>query len=515
MSYPKEIKNVIVMMTDSLQYNYLGCYGNEWIKTPNYDRFAKQAALFENNFTEGLPTIPCRRAMFTGRYTLPAIGWAPLRPQDTTVADILWGSGVQTALVFDTAPMRLPKYGFARGFEYVKFFHGQELDTQHFENDECILDPDDYLEEHSAKGIETEIVESVKKEIKCLLAHRQHWRSEEDHQIARVTNGAIKYLKKEIDRSKPFFLWVDSFDPHEPVDPPSIWGYNDSDYLYNPGYKGKDQFVQIPGLVGDRFTDDEMHHIRMLYAEKVTLVDRFVGKLLDQIRELGLWDNTLIILVSDHGKPQGIGEHGHGLMRMFRPWPYEYMVHTPLLVRMPGQKQGKRIKAFTQSCDIAPTILDWLGLLHKGKEEREGFDLKNALTAQDMQGESVLSLITGENEKQREFAIGGYYGFAWSIITETHSYVHWLPNECTTTEQMLRQVYDGGGLTGGELTKDLQTDEMWTCTPHSKVDVPEKDELYDRLEDPFQQQNIIDKNPETAERLLKQLKLFIGELRMS
>ncbi len=125
----KEINNVIVVMTDTLQYDYLGCYGNNWIQTPNYDRFALQGALFENCYADALPTVPCRRSMLTGRYTLPFVGWGPLRPEDTTISDILWGTGVQTALVFDTAPMRLPKYGFSRGFDYVKFSHGQELDT--------------------------------------------------------------------------------------------------------------------------------------------------------------------------------------------------------------------------------------------------------------------------------------------------------------------------------------------------------------------------------------------------
>ncbi|MCP4750810.1 MAG: sulfatase-like hydrolase/transferase [Proteobacteria bacterium] len=75
-------KNVVFIMLDTLQFNYLGCYGNHWIKTPNIDMFAQEATLFENAYTEGLPTIPCRRAMMTGRYTLPAKGWGPLDPDE-------------------------------------------------------------------------------------------------------------------------------------------------------------------------------------------------------------------------------------------------------------------------------------------------------------------------------------------------------------------------------------------------------------------------------------------------
>jgi arylsulfatase A-like enzyme len=509
----KEIKNVIVVMADTLQYNYLGCYGNDWIRTPNYDRFATQATLFENCYADALPTVPCRRSMLTGRYTLPFVGWAPLRLEDTTITDILWGTGVQTALVFDTAPMRLPKYGFSRGFDYVKFFHGQELDTQYFENDQLYgLNPDDYFEERSKKGIDPTIVESLKNELESTLKHRQHWRSDEDSQVAMVMKGSIKYLEEEVDRTKPFFLWVDSFDPHEPWDPPSVWE-PDRDYLYHPGYKGKDQITPIPGIVGDRFSEEELHHIRMLYAEKVTLVDKWVGKLLDKIRELGFWDNSLIILTSDHGQPLGNGKHGHGLMRKFRPWPYEELAHVPCLVRVPDLFEGKRIKSLIQSCDIGPTVIEWLGCLEKSPEEREGFKLKSTLSSEDMTGKSILPLIAGEIDKIRDFAITGFYGFSWSIITDDFSYVHWLPNECESTEEAIKKVYDSGGMEAGEATKDLQTDDMWTCTPHSEIAIPEKDELYDRRKDPFQLKNIIEKKPEEAKELLRKLKLFIGELR--
>ncbi len=104
------IKNAIVLMFDSLQFNYVGCYGNEWIKTPNMDRLAREGALFENCYTEGLPTVPCRRAMMTGRFTLPRSGWVALSMEDTTIADLCWGRPIDTCIVFDSAPMRLPKF---------------------------------------------------------------------------------------------------------------------------------------------------------------------------------------------------------------------------------------------------------------------------------------------------------------------------------------------------------------------------------------------------------------------
>ena len=133
------IKNVIFIMLDTLQFNYLGCYGNTNVKTPNLDRFARQGFLFENAYSEGLPTIPVRRAIMTGRFTLPYAGWKPLDLNDTSLTDMLWCREVQTALVYDTPPMRLPKYGYSRGFDYVKFCNGHELDHETFHN--VPLDP--------------------------------------------------------------------------------------------------------------------------------------------------------------------------------------------------------------------------------------------------------------------------------------------------------------------------------------------------------------------------------------
>ena len=75
----------------------------------------------------------------TGRFTLPYAGWKPLDLNDTSLTDMLWCREVQTALVYDTPPMRLPKYGYSRGFDYVKFCNGHELDHETFHN--VPLDP--------------------------------------------------------------------------------------------------------------------------------------------------------------------------------------------------------------------------------------------------------------------------------------------------------------------------------------------------------------------------------------
>ncbi len=519
-------KNVILVMLDSLQFNYLGCYGNDWIKTPNFDRFAREGVLFENNYIEGVPTVPCRRAMHTGRYTLPAKGWSPLDMDDTTIADLCWGRPIDTALIFDCPMYRLPKFGYTRGFDKVWFLHGHEGDHYYYAQDPLIHYQatdfhEDHIIENGDKVLGQGVIGPLIHETESYLKHRQYWKTEEDQNVAKVMTMAGKYLEN-VDRNKSFFLWVDSFDPHEPWDVPSVYD-PDKKCPYNPDYKGKDQFLPIMGPVAGLYSEEELHHVRMLYAEKVTMVDTWFGKFMDKVKELGLEDDTLIMVVSDHGEPMGNGEHGHGIMRKCRPWPYEELVHAPFMMKGPGLPAGKRVKSFTQSVDVAPTVTDWLGVgVHPS-----------------MQGKTLLPLAKGEVDKVRDFAIAGYHKFSWSIITDDWSYVHWRKkqSDMNFAEEMY-EIYgketakssshllfeDGQQSTQPELSEEqkmhreaatLDGEDQWTCTPGSVADVPDCDELYVRKSDPFQLKNVIADHPEVAAELLEKLKLQMAELRAS
>lgn len=523
----KRIKNVIVVMLDTLQFNYLGCYGNNWIKTPKLDRFAQQGVLFENAYTEGLPTVPCRRAMFTGRFTLPVKGWSQLDIEDTTIADLCWGQPIDSALIHDSGPFRLPKFGYSRGFDKVHFIHGHETDHQYYAQDELHEHKaEDYYEDHVIKTADEILKENVMRplmnQVECHLKERQYWKSDEDHHVAQVMKTAGKYLD-QVDRNKSFFLWIDSFDPHEPWDPPSVYDPGKK-CMYDPDYKGKDMFLPIQGHVEGLYTEEELHHIRMLYAEKITMCDKWFGWMMDKVNGLGLEDNTLVMVVSDHGSPMGNGEHGHGIMRKCRPWPYEELAHIPFMMRGPGLPTANRIKSFVQSCDVAPTVVDWFGLgVHPS-----------------MQGQSLLPLAKGEVEKVRDFAIAGYFRYSWSIITEDWSYIHWLKEEEKTVGDSRFGIYGRDlaestahlieiGKTHTVEDRDtafynrayeehkkaatLDGEDQWTCTPASSREVPARDELYDRKKDPFQLNNIAAENPEMAKKMFDELRLFMAELR--
>ena len=517
MKEDRKIKNVVLIMLDTLQFNYLGCYGNKVVKTPNIDRLARQGFLFENAYSEGLPTVPVRRALMTGRFTLPYGGWQPLAPDDTTVADIMWGKNMQTALVYDTPPMRLPKYGYSRGFDFVSFNPGQELDHTSFADVplDPALKPEDYTSPTMVFNEKGEVIDDdstqLLDEIGCFL-RQQQFRKPEDSYISRVMTDAQNWLSNRRDKTRPFLLWVDSFDPHEPWDPESVW--KGEPCPYDPEYVGNPLVLAPWTPIEGRITERECEHIRALYMEKVELVDKWIGNLLDSIREQGLWDETMVIITSDHGQPMGNGEHGHGIMRKCRPWPYEELVHVPLLIHVPGLEGGKRIESFVQNVDVTATMMDALGYGQSALSEA-GHEGIQTYGADEMHGISLLPVMRGETDTVREVAIAGYYGMSWSLITKDWSYIHWLKNDIDTDE-MNRLFYDGSGKGGnaGRQSAELEMkEEMWTCVQGAEVTVPEQDELYDRRADPFQLNNLAGEHPEKAKELLQQLKLYIGELR--
>jgi len=144
---------------------------------------------------------------------------------------------------------------------------------------------------------------------------------------------AIEWLRDNAGH-RNFFLWVDSFDPHEPWDPPP----HDTKYT-PPDYRGPKLIHPKYGPV-DWMTAEELECVRGLYAGEATFVDKWVGELLNEIERLGLLENSLLILLSDHGHPHG----DHGSIMETDDNLYNELLRIPLLILLPGaQYAGKRV----------------------------------------------------------------------------------------------------------------------------------------------------------------------------
>lgn len=415
--------NVIVIACNGLHLGFLGPYGNGWIETPNLDRLAAEGVVFDHHYPENLTTIPTRRSWWTGRYGFPDPdqGWTPLRADEPILPDLVWNQGVRTALISDVPFLREAGNGFGRGFDEVIWIRGQGYDP--------FIPPDDpsagkvRIEDEPGLRLPPEDdpdFELWKGRWEQYLRNRAALRSdiEENTGVARTVRAAVDWLGRQ-GGDRPFLLWLDLFSPHGPWDPPQP--YRDQYATAEPdefetGEEGDiveeaieeidleevPVLIDVPaGAVGDVIDEAELLRLRRTYAGSITLLDRWLGELFESLRRSGRMDDTLIIFTADQGEP--LGEHGY--VRRFRPWLFEELIHTPLIVRMPRARSGgKRHQAIVQTVDLLPTIASAFGL--PPVESAQGFDL--------------LPLIRGEQTKVRDYACLGMDVEEFAIRTH-----HW------------------------------------------------------------------------------------------
>lgn len=361
---PKRARNAIVIVLDSLRADHVGCYGNDWIRTPTLDSLAKESIVFTRAYPESLPTIPMRRALHTGMRAWPFrdwvrrtaannvwAGWAPIEDDVLTLAEILVKQGFQTGFVTDTYHYFAPGMNFHRGFKQFLWVRGQEADAYRSilpissDEVEAVFNPNVPEELEGMKYFTAFVIASH-------LANQAGRSKEEDYPAPRVFREAMDWLD-ENKKAERFFLLVDAFDPHEPWDPPQK--YID---LYDAGYEGKVITAPIYG-VSSYLSEGELNHMRARYAAEVTLVDKWLGRFLDRARDLGMLDDTLVVVTSDHGHQ--LGEHGIVGKLPIGLW-YE-LVDVPLLLTLPNREgAGSRVEAFAQHQDIVPTLLRYLGV---------------------------------------------------------------------------------------------------------------------------------------------------------
>jgi len=400
--------NIFFIMNDSMRPDHMGCYGNDWIKTPNLDKFAAESALFSEAHSEGLPTVPYRTSAFTGRFTLPFRGWQRLEHTDIVLAEVLWDKGYNTAFISDTFHMHKPTMAFERGFDYVKWVRGHEADPYILDTSIDVT-PDLYYKDNGKD-------KKVRQQMEQYLRNRHTWKSDEDTLIAQVVKEGMSWIDMQARRDN-MVLWLDCFDPHEPWDPMPPF---DKMYM-DPDYKGMHLTQPIPGWTKDYLTEDEIKCVRSLYAGKVSQCDKWVGIFLDHLKKLGLYDNSLIIFNADHGQP--LNEHGY--MRKAFPTPYIEETQVPLIIRHPeGIGAGKKFDCFVNTPELMPTMLDFLSV--KGPR---------------MHGESLLPIMTGEKEMIRDFAISGYYKQSWRIMTKEWSFNHYM-NQKKYSDELFDRIND-------------------------------------------------------------------------
>ena len=334
--------NAIVICLDTLRWDHLGCYGaNDVIRTPCIDAYAKTATRFDAAYCGSFPTVPMRVDAYTGDVNWPRYGWKGPDPDQRVLPQILRDHGYYTGLVLDTA--NNVGAGLHEFYDEHHLIQKPPTNTVKPEDIEFAVP-----REHIRQG------GGGYQRMRAAWAHYKH---ETDWFVARTMVRACEWLEDNRQREK-FFLWVDTFEVHEDWYAPDHYTQ-----MYSPGYTGLDYSFPNYGYT-DIYQPQEIERLRARYAAEVTLTDRWVGHLLQQIDYLGLLENTVVILTSDHG--MYLGEHsrmGKHTVDETDPWPlFDEVARVPLLVWTPWSDTPEISNALVQPADIMPTVLDVCGI---------------------------------------------------------------------------------------------------------------------------------------------------------
>jgi arylsulfatase A-like enzyme len=383
---------LIFVLFDSLVRNALGAYGSTWVPTPNFDRFARRAVVFDNHWAGSLPCMPARREMHTGRYNFLHRGWGPLEPFDRSVFERLGRSGVYTHLVSDhfhyfedggaTYHQRYDSWDFIRGQENDKWKAMVQPPIERFKK---MYDPRNYA-----------LPQDGKRMMHCIT--REYIKDEADFPCVKCFRGGIEFLDQNRD-ADDWLLQIECFDPHEPFFAPERFrlaaGVDDSRPVLD--------WPRYDAVVEDAEACVQM---RANFAALVRMCDHYFGELLDYLDRHDMWQDTALVLTTDHGFL--LSEHDWwGKCRM--PF-YNEVAHIPLMIYTPaaGRHGGRRCASLTQTIDLAPTLLDCFGFAADAETT----------------GKSLLPLLA-QDRQLREVALYGIFGGSLNVTDGRYTYFHY------------------------------------------------------------------------------------------
>jgi len=333
--------DIVIVAIDTLRPDHLGCYGYDRATSPEIDALAAESIVFEGAFAAGIPTMPSFTTLLTGLHPyrhgiVSHISKRRLAEKILSLPQLLKQRGYITA-AYDNLVVQGNGRGswFARGYDYYSGFVYKPFTDQ----------------------------------------GRQ------------LTERALNFIQDDTEHS--LFLFMHYWDPHTPYGPLPPY-----DMLhYEPG-SSSTQLAEVKNLHPSYYAallrsmklryPDDYAYIVAQYDGEISQVDVEVGRLIQSLKVRGNWDNTIFLLLSDHGECFGEGgfyfDH-HGL--------YDAVTHIALLLRLPDQK-ARRIKALVSHEDILPTLSELVGLP----------ELPYPLT-----GTSIVPLLSGKSDTVRSWII--------------------------------------------------------------------------------------------------------------
>lgn len=371
----------IVVMFDSLNRRFLPPYGCDWVQAPNFARLAEKAVTFDNCYSGSMPCMPARRELHTGRYNFLHRSWGPIEPFDDSMPEILKQNKVYTHLVSDHQ-----HYWEDGGATYHtryntwEFVRGQEGDP---------------WKGHVPASDEWDEAQGLAALHRQDKLNRRYMPTEAEHSQTQVFDHGLHFIQTN-HQADNWFLQIETFDPHEPFFVHEL--YKD---IYPHEYDGPD--LDWPPYARVTENSETVDHTRKTYAALVSMCDHSLGRVLDEMDRLDMWQDTLLIVCTDHGYL--LGEH-NWWAKSVQPY-YNEVVHTPFFVWDPRSGvQGERRDGLVQMIDVAPTLLAYFGV------ERPA----------DMLGLSLQAAVA-TGEPTREAILYGTHGGHMNITDGRYTYM--------------------------------------------------------------------------------------------
>ncbi|HEY1758420.1 MAG TPA: sulfatase [Bryobacteraceae bacterium] len=323
--------NVLLVTMDTVRADHLSLYGYARNTSPNLAKLAQTSTVFSHPVAAGNGTLTSHAALLTGVYT----SWNGARSNDgvqipisknfPTLAELILKQGYSTAAFVANCAYLIPSFGFDRGFQ-----------TFESQNPLKVLPPGKaYCLRSGARAVLNRFIDTAEFDLQFLRA-------------AEINRRAFQFLDREPVQSQPFFVFLNYMDAHQPYVPPAP--YNT---LFPVGGGSSQLRADFDSEGQDGHSPLEIASAISQYDGGIAYIDDQIGKLLQHLKELGLYDNTLIIITGDHGEAFGErGYYGHGAT------VYQSVVSVPLLIKYPGTDEGKRLDSPAGHVDIVPTVLD-------------------------------------------------------------------------------------------------------------------------------------------------------------
>src|SRR5699024_4775448 len=365
-------------MYDSLNKHYLPPYGDTETYAPNFERLKEKSVSFDNSYVSSMPCIPARRDLHTGRKNFLHREWGPLEPFDDSMPEMLKNANVYSHLISDH--LHYWEDGGAtyhNRYSSWEIVRGQEGDHWKGQVGEPHI-PEVVRTPQNQQG--TDISSLWRYD----WVNREYIKHEKNQPQTKVFDLGCDFINDNW-KEDNWFLQIETFDAHEP--------FQVMDHylnMYEDDISNKKHYDWPRGKIENE-TNEEIDQVRKVYQSLVTMCDYNLGKVLDLMDRYNMWEDTMLIVGTDHGFM--LAEHGYWGKNQV-PY-YNKIANTPLFVYDPRVKvQNERRESLVQMIDLAPTILDF-------------FELE---IPKDMEGKPLYQVILDDTPIRNEALFGVFSG---------------------------------------------------------------------------------------------------------